>query len=135
MSITKKSLISNRGASKKAIVTKPEANKISATRVSLNQVAVKPPAVALKAPAVALKAPAVALKAPAVAIKAPRVAVKPWSASLCSDASHATSSVATWPTGGASNRMAPVSISVSMPVRCSAPTISTKVRARAVIAM
>jgi len=38
MSITRKSLISNRGASKKAIVTKPEVNKISATKVAATKV-------------------------------------------------------------------------------------------------
>jgi hypothetical protein len=34
MSIEKKSLISNRSAAKKALVTKPQANKVASTKVS-----------------------------------------------------------------------------------------------------
>jgi len=47
MSIEKKSLISNRSAAKKALVTKPQANKVASTklvtaRLSKNFVAVAP---------------------------------------------------------------------------------------------
>ena len=75
MSITKKSLISNRGASKKAIVTKPEVNKISATKLSLNRVAVKPTSVALKPTSVAVKPTSVAVKPTSVSVKSTRVVV------------------------------------------------------------
>jgi hypothetical protein len=42
MSIEKKSLISNRIASKKAIVTKPEGSKIASTKTIMARVAAKP---------------------------------------------------------------------------------------------
>jgi hypothetical protein len=42
MSINKKSLISNRIASKKAIVTKPEGSKIGSTNTIVSRLSVKP---------------------------------------------------------------------------------------------
>ena len=83
MSIEKKSLISNRIASKKAIVTKPEGSKVASNKTIMARsaviprVALKPNAVALKPNAVALKPNAVALKPNAVALKPNAVALKP----------------------------------------------------------
>lgn len=39
MSIEKKSLISNRSAAKKALVTKPEVNKVASTKTAATRVA------------------------------------------------------------------------------------------------
>jgi hypothetical protein len=76
MSIEKKSLISNRIASKKAIVTKPEGSKVASNKTIMARSAAIP-RVALKPNAVALKPNAVALKPNAVAVKPNAVALKP----------------------------------------------------------
>ena len=71
MSIEKKSLISNRIASKKAIVTKPEATKTVSSRVASHaKVMVRTAAI----PRVALKPNAVAMKANPITIGHTRLA-------------------------------------------------------------
>jgi hypothetical protein len=61
MSIEKKSLISNRIASKKAIVTKPEGSKVASNKTimarnaAIPRVALKPNSVAVKPNAVSMK--------------------------------------------------------------------------------
>ena len=74
MSITKKSLISNRIASKKAIVTKPEGSKVASNKTIMARTAAIP-RVALKPNSVALKPNAVAVKANAVSMKPNRLAI------------------------------------------------------------
>jgi hypothetical protein len=81
MSIEKKSLISNRIASKKAIVTKPEGSKVASNKTimarnaAIPRVALKPNSVAVKPNAVALKPNAVAVKANAVSMKPNRLSI------------------------------------------------------------
>jgi len=74
MSIEKKSLISNRIASKKAIVTKPEGSKVASNKTIMARTAAIP-RVALKPNSVALKPNAVAMKANAVSMKPNRLAI------------------------------------------------------------
>ncbi|HTJ87679.1 MAG TPA: hypothetical protein VL349_10495 [Terriglobales bacterium] len=74
MSIEKKSLISNRIASKKAIVTKPEGSKVASNKTIMARTAAIP-RVALKPNSVALKPNAVAVKANAVSMKPNRLAI------------------------------------------------------------
>ena len=74
MSIEKKSLISNRIESKKAIVTKPEGSKVASNKTIMARTAAIP-RVVLKPNSVALKPNAVAVKANAVSMKPNRLAI------------------------------------------------------------
>jgi hypothetical protein len=66
MSIEKKSLISNRSAGKKAIVTKPDVSKVSSTRLAQPKVVLHTPKVAVNMPKIALNTPKIALNTPKI---------------------------------------------------------------------
>jgi hypothetical protein len=76
MAIQKKSLISNRTATKKALVAKPEVSAAAPTRMKVPAAHMKVPAAHMKVPAAHMKVPAAHMKVPAAHMKVPAAHIK-----------------------------------------------------------